>query len=925
MKPTNNTSVFLGCLIFATLSWHSQALAQRGSLTLHQTAAKGWLEGPRGVQSFISAGADVNAKDSQGWMPAFAALYNAHVEVVDLLLENGADSTTPYMTAYTGDLNGVKKLLAQDATVDSVKGFTLLHAAAGGGHIDVIKFLISKGFKATASTEEGGRTPLHIAASGAHQEAAQLLLANGAPVDSGEYAPLFYAAWWDHKDMVKFLMSQGADVNRGPMSALHASVDWWWPELGERVLEAGADVNVTDEQGYTPLYHAIVTIEWLEMVEMLVSHGADVNLAPEHEPLNSPLHLAITNGQLEMAKLFVSKGADVHKGSKTKLHLAVKGWSVDLAKLLLEAGVDINTRDEQGATPLHLAVATQQLEMAEYLVSQGADVSIKNNSGTTPLSIAKSKKLIELLSQSPAEAALLNRDFATTNRLLQKGADANTPLLMAYTGNLEGVKRLLSKGTVADGMKGLTLLHAAAAGGHTEVIELLIANGFKATAMTEDDARTPLHYSASANHQEAAQLLIAHGAALNSGYHTPLFDAAEAGHKDMVRFLMRKGVDFNKGPQIPLHLAVRGGHPEIANLLIEVGADINVRDEQGNTPLHSAVATGRLKMVELLDSHGADVNVKNKAGDSIWSIAKTKNILQLMPKGSKRELARLEAIAREQIAQMAARKQEPPSPTTDTNGTPGRVGETRINSLGMKLTYIPAGEFEMGSRLSAMEVADRFDASDKILGFEREHPVHRVRLSRAFMMGVTEVTQGQWESVMGTRPWEGEEYGISIPSLAVSYVNWDDAVEFCKRLSAKEGRTYHLPTEAQWEYACRAGTSTMWNFGDDQQDLSQYAWVRENALEVGETFVHGVGQKRPNGWGLYDMHGNASEWCTGKLDVYPIDADTDSDISSNDNRRNLKGGSWAADTWRSRSANRTWNWGYQRRYINGFRVVLDLD
>jgi formylglycine-generating enzyme required for sulfatase activity len=94
------------------------------------------------------------------------------------------------------------------------------------------------------------------------------------------------------------------------------------------------------------------------------------------------------------------------------------------------------------------------------------------------------------------------------------------------------------------------------------------------------------------------------------------------------------------------------------------------------------------------------------------------------------------------------------------------------------------------------------------------------------------------------------------------YVSWDDAVAHCKKLSEAEGKTYRLPTEAKWEYACRAGTNTTWSFGDDEKVLGDYAWYDKNAWDIGEEFTHQVGLKKPNGFGIYDMHGNLWEWCS---------------------------------------------------------------
>ena len=137
-------------------------------------------------------------------------------------------------------------------------------------------------------------------------------------------------------------------------------------------------------------------------------------------------------------------------------------------------------------------------------------------------------------------------------------------------------------------------------------------------------------------------------------------------------------------------------------------------------------------------------------------------------------------------------------------------GKVITNSIGMKLVYIPPGEFMMGSRDSASEVSlkGNYKKASKDW-FTDEHPQHRVRISRGFWMGVYEVTQGQYQAVMGRNPshFKGND-------LPVEQVSWNDAVKFCKKLSDKEGRTYRLPTEAEWEYACRAGTTTPFYFGE---------------------------------------------------------------------------------------------------------------
>jgi formylglycine-generating enzyme required for sulfatase activity len=147
----------------------------------------------------------------------------------------------------------------------------------------------------------------------------------------------------------------------------------------------------------------------------------------------------------------------------------------------------------------------------------------------------------------------------------------------------------------------------------------------------------------------------------------------------------------------------------------------------------------------------------------------------------------------------------------------------------MELILIPPGEFEIEGE--------------------------KVSLADAYYLGKTEVTQSQWAAVMGTDRGEGGE--ASSGNRPVAFVSWTGAMEFCERLTAKEERgTYRLPSEAEWEFACRAGTSTKYSFGEDPAELGQYAWISHNTRDAGEPFAHEVGLKKPNAFGLFDMHGN---------------------------------------------------------------------
>ena len=160
----------------------------------------------------------------------------------------------------------------------------------------------------------------------------------------------------------------------------------------------------------------------------------------------------------------------------------------------------------------------------------------------------------------------------------------------------------------------------------------------------------------------------------------------------------------------------------------------------------------------------------------------------------------------------------------------------------LEMVLIPAGEFMMG-----LPKSDRHAVENS--------PEHRVRISFPFYVGKYPVTQEQWEAVMGSNPSR-----FKGPRNPVDSVSWDDCRDFLKRLDARlGGGKFRLPTEAQWEYACRAGSKTRYYFGDDEWRLDDYAWYRRNA----EGGTHPVGEKKPNAWGICDMHGNVCEMCAG--------------------------------------------------------------
>jgi formylglycine-generating enzyme required for sulfatase activity len=224
------------------------------------------------------------------------------------------------------------------------------------------------------------------------------------------------------------------------------------------------------------------------------------------------------------------------------------------------------------------------------------------------------------------------------------------------------------------------------------------------------------------------------------------------------------------------------------------------------------------------------------------------------------------------------------------------------NSIGMELVWCPPGTFWMGS---PEDEEGRYD----------DETLYEVTLTRGFWIGRYPVTQGQWEEVMGSNPSRFKQSG---PNAPVENVSWDDAQEFCRALGQRDGREYRLPTEAEWEYACRAGSTGAWCFGDDEEKLGDYAWYLDNSDEQ----THHVGQKRPNAWGIHDMHGSVCECCADWREDYPAISATDPLGPEDGSIRATRGGSWLDDAADCRSAFRDSISPGGRISFLGFRVAV---
>lgn len=219
------------------------------------------------------------------------------------------------------------------------------------------------------------------------------------------------------------------------------------------------------------------------------------------------------------------------------------------------------------------------------------------------------------------------------------------------------------------------------------------------------------------------------------------------------------------------------------------------------------------------------------------------------------------------------------------------------NSVGMEFVLIRAGEFFMGSAH----------------GSQSERPVHRVKISRPFYLSKYEVTQGQWESVMGSNP----SHFRDDANRPVEMVSWQDAQKFILQLNYDENTTdYRLPTEAEWEYAARAASRTNYCFGDDRRQLENYAWFNSDE-------THAVGKLKPNDWGLYDMHGNLWEWVQDWYGAYSMETITDPLGPPTGSTRVVRGGDWYCEADSCHSAVRHGFRPDSRLATLGFRLVKE--
>lgn len=629
-----------------------QALIARGanvnSGALPTPAARGRRDV---VEVLIRCGAQIDRIDSQGRTPAVVAMQEDHRSIVEYLVSVGA-AVNLHLAAYLGDTAKAQSLIDSGADVNARdgNGWMPLHYAASHGQREVARLLIAAGADPNAEAQDKhypedvvGGTALHLAVRGTDQKMIELLLKGGADVNArdkqGE-TPLAWAVDHNRLEAVKLLIAKGADVNARVQGGgsylttlLGIAVGRAHFEIMETLMAAGANVNARDGPGRTPLHLALTSeyrqvveaamseypdvtapqTEWdryraqagevrrtlaVQIVRILCSHGADVN-ARDKEGI-TPLHWAAYHGARDVIELLMAQGADVNAPSRfdpnghsviwenrelryrlgngaVPLHAAVIRGHREAVEVLLAHGSQLDVEDKAGRTPLHHAAGGGKAEIVEFLLARGADVNAEDRRGATPL-----------------VDALLGGHVKAARALVIGGAKR------ANIGD-HMVKKQGDQPRAAE-----PLLHRAG----REWAELLLANGADPNER-DDKGNTPLQAAILAGNEELAGLFVTHGTDVNAksqGNLTALHQAANRGWAGFVSVLLAEGAEPNardNDGDTPLHIAARRGHPEVVKLLVAHGADAGIKNSRGYTPLDEASCRGQRSTVEFLAARTA--------------------------------------------------------------------------------------------------------------------------------------------------------------------------------------------------------------------------------------------------------------------------------------------------------------------------------
>ena len=802
-----------------------------------------------------------------------------------------------FNAAKSGDIDQVRQLVEKGADVNfRIRGATVLIEVTMEGHLDIVKFLIEKGADVNAGGL-AGITPLNFASLMGRLDIVQFLVDNGADINAGVMGTtaLMLASDMGHLDIVKFFVDKGADINAvdktSSATALMFASREGHLDVVKFLVEKGADVNAVTTgraSGHTALTSASQG-GYLDIVEFLVEKGADVNAVTTGRLSgHTALTLASQGGYLDVVKFLVENGADVNaavtadevEGDTTALMIASRKGNFDIVKFLAEKGADVNAVNQEGKTARDYAIESANRQVSDYIetllkynpytcksytstftyFTQAENNTNKNTQVPTVKGLLKKKKngindigTYQQTTEAPGKHLEITIDLALEENKIVfiYGID---PQSGERNAKIPLYQQIFTE-DIANTHAYIIFPKEWKLSAEYQVIE----------AIQNNDGSHLSVMACSPENTELSSLLRNYNAVLEGNY-----ELIENGKSQLERV-----VDTTKD----------GDEKRRIEQLQEKYKDYQIYKIPFYIPEAITQAYSNIGR-----SHTIYFDKSSLTGNGKIFIEIPQIIFKQTASGARKK-ASLEGLAYEIDIPEIGFSYDPEYRFIETSTGLKKKKIDLGGDITMEFVYVPGGEFMMGS------------PSNEKRRFFNESPQHQVKISKGFWMGVYELTNSQYlqfikessyDNYDGIRESNGNYLrhilltNVNMPDQGSDYpviwVSWNNARAFCEWLSVKEGKTYRLPTEAEWEYACRAGRTTELDIKDEGLFLNS-SGGRASSMRG----THPAGQNKPNSYGLYDMYDNVREWCRDWHGSYSDTTEVDPEGPNSGDERVVRG------------------------------------